>query len=106
MKEPQKYKKDEAVMSAKTQASTKKTLVGTVTSDKMNKTILVRIDSKRPHYKYSKLVRKSVKFKVHDEKNSAKIGNMVKIVQTRPLSKDKRWRLVEIVKDVKRGYTP
>ena len=72
----------------------KKVLIGVVTSDKMDKTIVVRVDSMRPHYKYSKLVRKSVKFKVHDEKNSAKIGDRVRIIQTRPLSKDKRWRLV------------
>lgn len=80
----------------------KKILIGTVTSDKMNKTIVVRVDSKRPHYKYSKLVSKSVKIKAHDEKNSAKIGNRVKIVQTRPLSRDKRWRLVEIIEKAKK----
>jgi len=93
---------DEVAMLAKTQKKNlKKILTGIVTSDKMNKTIVVRVDSKKPHYKYSKLVRKSVKFKAHDEKNSAKIGNRVKIVQTRPLSKDKRWRLVEIVEKAK-----
>ena len=79
----------------------KKILTGIVTSDKMDKTIVVRVDSKKPHYKYSKLVRRSVKFKAHDEKNIAKIGSRVKIIQTRPLSKDKRWRLVEIVEGAK-----
>ena len=93
---------DEVAVFTKTQKKKlKKILIGVVTSDKMDKTIVVRIDSKRPHYKYSKLVRKSVKFKAHDEKNSAKIGSRVKIIQTRPLSKDKRWRLVEIVEKAK-----
>ena len=64
----------------------------------MQKTIVVRVDSMKAHPEYTKLVKKAVKFKVHDEKNSAKEGDMVKIVQTRPLSKEKRWRLVEIVK--------
>ena len=73
-------------------------LVGTVVSNKMNKTIVVRVDSTKPHYKYPKRIRASVKFKVHDEQNSAKIGDKVKIIHTRPLSKDKRWRLVEVVK--------
>ena len=76
---------------------TQKSLVGTVTSDKMDKTIVVRVDAMRPHYKYPKLVRKSVKFKVHDPKNSAKTGCRVRISETKPLSKDKRWRLLEIL---------
>ena len=76
----------------------KKILIGQVVSDKMDKTIVVRIDSMRPHYKYPKKVKRSVKFKVHDEKNSAKTGNKVKIIETRPISKDKRWRLMEICK--------
>ncbi len=102
MKEPQKRKMDEVAMFTKTQKKRlKKILIGIVTSDKMDKTIVVRVDSKRAHYKYSKLVRKSIRFKVHDEKNSAKIGNRVKITETRPLSKDKRWRLVEIVEKAK-----
>lgn len=72
-------------------------LQGTVTSDKMNKTIVVRIDRMKRHPIYSKLVRKSISFKVHDEKNDAKTGDTVRIIESRPLSKDKRWRLVEIV---------
>ena len=102
MKKPQKRKMDEVAMFAKTQKKRlKKILIGIVTSDKMDKTIVVRVDSKRAHYKYSKLVRRSIRVKAHDEKNSAKIGNRVKIIQTRPLSKDKRWRLVEIVEKAK-----
>lgn len=102
MKKEQRRKMDEVAVFTKTQKKKlKKILIGVVTSDKMDKTIVVRIDSRRPHYKYSKLVRKSVKFKAHDEKNSAKIGSRVKIIQTRPLSKDKRWRLVEIVEKAK-----
>jgi len=81
----------------KSKEFTKKNISGVVTSDKMNKTVVVRIDAMRMHYKYPKLVRKSVKFKVHDPKNSAKQGNRVIISETRPLSKDKRWRLVKIL---------
>ena len=75
----------------------KKILFGTVTSNKMDKTIVVRVESMRPHYKYPKLVKHAIKFKVHDPKNSAKEGDSVKIVESRPLSKDKRWRLVQIL---------
>ena len=84
-------------MSVNTQKSIKKVLIGTVTSDKMDKTIVVRVESKSPHYKYPKLVRRAVKFKAHDEKNSAKTGNRVRIIQSRPLSRDKRWRLLDII---------
>ncbi|MDD5680832.1 MAG: 30S ribosomal protein S17 [Candidatus Omnitrophica bacterium] len=70
---------------------------GTVVSDKMHKTIVVRIDSVTHHAKYSKILRRAMKVKVHDEKNAAKTGDTVKIIQIRPLSKDKRWKLVEIV---------
>ena len=69
---------------------------GIVTSDKMQKTIVVRIDTTTRHPLYKKVMRKSMKVKVHDEKNVAKAGDKVKIVQTRPLSKDKRWRLLEV----------
>lgn len=71
---------------------------GIVTSDKMNKTIVVRIDGVTHHPLYNKIMRRSIKVKAHDEKNEAKTGNTVKIVQTRPLSKDKRWKLLEVVK--------
>ena len=77
----------------------KRTLVktGTVVSDKMKKTIVVRIDRVAHHPAYNKIMHKSVKVKVHDEKNDAKSGDTVKIVQVRPLSKDKRWILLEII---------
>lgn len=77
----------------------KKNLVrtGTVVSDKMQKTIVVKIDTVRRHSMYKKVMRRSMKVKVHDEKNVAKAGDMVKIVQTRPISKDKRWKLVEVI---------
>jgi len=74
---------------------------GRVQSDKMNKTIVVVTETRVPHATYKKIVRKSVSFKVHDETNDAKIGDVVRIVETRPLSKDKRWRLLEIVERAK-----
>jgi small subunit ribosomal protein S17 len=74
---------------------------GVVMSDKGDKTITVRIDSAKPHPKYLKIVRRSTKIHVHDEKNQAKVGDVVRVVETRPLSKLKRWRLVEIVEAAK-----
>lgn len=81
-------------------AVTKQILVktGTVVSDKMHKTITVLISSVAHHSKYDKILRRAIKVKAHDEKNAAKAGDTVKIVQVRPLSKDKRWKLVEVVK--------
>ena len=73
------------------------TVTGIVVSDKMDKTIVVRLDSVRRHRIYRKVMRHSRKIKAHDEKNAAKTGDVVKIVQTRPLSKDKRWKLTEVV---------
>ena len=75
----------------------KKSFVGIVTSDKMDKTIVVSIDSKKMDRLYKKYVTRSKKCKAHDEKNDAHIGDTVKIVECRPLSKDKRWRLESIV---------
>ena len=75
----------------------RKERIGIVLSDKMQKTIVVQTKRKAPHPLYGKVIEKAVKFKVHDEKNEAKIGDRVRIAETRPLSKDKRWRLVEIV---------
>jgi len=71
---------------------------GIVTSDKMQKTIVVRIGRKFPHAKLGKVIEKFVKFKAHDEKNEAKSGDLVEIEETRPLSRDKRWRLVSVLK--------
>lgn len=76
----------------------RKERVGVVVSDKMDKTIAVRVDWVTHHPVYKKIMRRATKFKAHDEKNSAKIGDTVKIQETRPTSKTKRWRLVEIVK--------
>jgi small subunit ribosomal protein S17 len=70
---------------------------GVVRSDKMDKTIVVVTETRVPHPTYKKIVRKSVRFKAHDEKNDAKTGDTVRIMETRPMSRDKRWRLLEIV---------
>ena len=75
----------------------RKTRVGRVVSDKMDKTIVVAVETFVKHPLYKKRVKNTVKFKVHDENNECGIGDTVKIMETRPLSKDKRWRLVEIV---------
>ena len=75
----------------------RKTRVGRVVSDKMDKTIVVAIEDSVKHPLYKKRVKNTVKFKAHDENNECGIGDTVKIMETRPLSKDKRWRLVEIV---------
>jgi small subunit ribosomal protein S17 len=74
---------------------------GVVVSDAMDKTIVVKVDSIRQHKKYKKVIRRSAKFHAHDEQNSAHVGDVVRIVETRPLSKTKRWRLAEIVEVAK-----
>ena len=79
------------------QRGTRKTRVGRVVSDKMQKTCVVAIERRVPHPVYGKMVTYTKKVKAHDEENSAKTGDLVRIAETRPLSKDKRWRLVEIV---------
>ena len=71
--------------------------VGVVTSDKMDKTIVVQVNTKKLHRLYKKYVSRSKKYKAHDEKNDAHIGDTVRIVESRPISKDKCWRMVEIV---------
>ncbi|MDD6887860.1 MAG: 30S ribosomal protein S17 [Candidatus Aphodomorpha sp.] len=79
----------------------RKTRVGVVVSDKMDKTIVVAIKTKVRHPLYGKMVNRTRKFKAHDENNECGIGDTVKIMETRPISKDKRWRLVEIVEKAK-----
>ena len=79
----------------------RKERVGKVTSNKMQKTITVAVDRKVKHPIYGKFVNRTTKFKAHDEENTAGIGDTVRIMETRPLSKDKRWRLVEIVEKAK-----
>ena len=79
----------------------RKTKVGKVESDKMEKTIVVAVVDTESHPLYKKSVKKTVKFKAHDENNEAHVGDTVSIMETRPLSKDKRWRLVEILERAK-----
>ncbi len=79
----------------------RKTRMGTVVSDKMDKTIVIAIKTKKKHPLYGKTVNFTNKLKVHDENNECNIGDRVKVMETRPLSKDKRWRLVEIVEKAK-----
>ncbi|MCI9046548.1 MAG: 30S ribosomal protein S17 [Hungatella sp.] len=79
----------------------RKTRTGKVVSDKMDKTIVVAIEDHVKHPLYGKIVKRTYKLKAHDEKNECNIGDTVKVMETRPLSKDKRWRLVEIVEKVK-----
>ncbi len=79
----------------------RKTRTGKVVSDKMDKTITVAVENHVRHPLYNKIVKRTYKLKAHDEKNDARIGDTVKVVETRPLSKDKRWRLVEIVERAK-----
>ncbi|SFU68844.1 30S ribosomal protein S17 [Alicyclobacillus macrosporangiidus] len=75
----------------------RKVLVGKVVSDKMDKTIVVAVEEHVKHRLYGKTMRRTKKFKAHDERNEAKVGDVVRIMETRPLSKEKRWRLVEII---------
>ena len=75
----------------------RKVLIGTVVSNKMDKTIVVAVATSEKHKKYGKFVKKTYKLKAHDENNDCQIGDKVKVMETRPLSKDKRWRLVEIL---------
>ena len=75
----------------------RKERVGVVVSDKMQKTVVVALERRFPHPLYGKMVTRTKRVKAHDEENSAKVGDRVRIMETRPLSKDKRWRLVEIV---------
>ena len=79
----------------------RKTRVGRVVSDKMQKTIVVAIEDNIKHPLYKKVIKKTVKFKAHDENNECRIGEKVEIMETRPLSKDKNWRLVRIIEKAK-----
>jgi small subunit ribosomal protein S17 len=78
--------------------SLRKVRVGEVVSNKMDKTIVVRTETRVPHPKFGKITKHVAKFHAHDEKNEAQIGDRVSIMETRPLSKTKRWRLVEVLK--------
>jgi len=81
--------------------SNRKSMIGTVTSDKMDKTITVSVETVKQHPLYKKTIKTSKKYKAHDDSNEAKAGDVVKIMETRPLSKDKRWILTEIVQKAK-----
>ncbi len=81
--------------------SSRKTRVGKVVSDKMDKTIVVAVEDRVAHPLYKKIIRRTYKLKAHDEENSCGIGDRVRVMETRPLSKDKRWRLVEILEKAK-----
>jgi small subunit ribosomal protein S17 len=77
--------------------SRRKVRVGTVVSDKMDKTIIVNVETRMPHPLYGKIVRRSKRYTAHDEENQCGVGDLVRIMETRPISRTKRWRLVEIV---------
>ena len=79
----------------------RKTRIGKVVSDKMDKTIVVAIEDSVKHKLYNKVIKRTYKLKAHDENNECRIGDRVKVMETRPLSKDKRWRLVEIIEKAK-----
>ena len=91
-----KYCKMEAI-----ERNLRKERVGTVKSNKMDKTIVITVERKVKHPKYGKFVKKTTKFTAHDEKNECGLGDTVKIMETRPISKSKRWRLVEVVEKAK-----
>jgi small subunit ribosomal protein S17 len=78
----------------------RKTQVGVVVSDKMEKTVVVRVDRLVKHSVYSKYIKRSVKYKVHDELNSSRVGDRVQIIECRPLSKDKRWSIKQIIESI------
>ena len=84
-----------------TERNYRKVRIGRVVSDKMDKTIVVAIEDSVKHPLYGKVVKRTVKIKAHDEENTCSIGDRVKVMETRPLSRDKRWRLAEIIEKAK-----
>jgi len=81
--------------------SGRKTRVGRVVSDKMDKTIVVAVETRVPHPLYKKIIKRTYKLKAHDENNDCGTGDTVRVMETRPLSKEKRWRLVEVIEKAK-----
>ena len=81
--------------------SSRKTRIGKVVSDKMDKTIVVTVEDRVAHPLYKKIIKRTYRLKAHDENNECKIGDTVRVMETRPLSKDKRWRVVEIIEKAK-----
>lgn len=88
-------------MSEMVERKLRKTRVGKVVSNKMDKTIVVAIEDNVMHPLYKKIIKRTVKFKAHDENNTCNIGDRVEIMETRPISKDKRWRLVRVIEQAK-----
>lgn len=88
-------------MSETVERNLRKTRTGRVVSDKMEKTVVVAIEDNVQHPLYKKIVKRTVKLKAHDEKNECRVGDRVLVMETRPLSKDKRWRVVEIIEKAK-----
>ena len=81
--------------------TSRKTRVGKVVSDKMDKTIVVSVENRVAHPVYKKIIKRTYRLKAHDEENQCRVGDRVRVMETRPLSKDKRWRLVEIIERAK-----
>ena len=84
-----------------TRTTSRKTRVGKVVSDKMDKTVVVIVEDRVAHKTYKKIIGRTYRLKAHDEKNECGVGDIVRVMETRPLSKDKRWRVVEIVEKAK-----
>ncbi|HKV88492.1 MAG TPA: 30S ribosomal protein S17 [Candidatus Dormibacteraeota bacterium] len=91
---------DTATVTA-TDRGQRKVRLGTVIADKMDKTVIVQVGASKAHRLYRKTIRQRSRFKVHDEKNECGVGDLVRIVETRPISKEKRWRVVEVVEKAK-----
>jgi small subunit ribosomal protein S17 len=85
----------------KTEKRNRKTLIGTVVSNKMQKTVVIRIERRKLHPLYKKYITRTKKIKAHDEGNLCQIGDLVKVIESRPLSKDKRWSLLEVLEKAK-----
>ena len=79
------------------ESNKRKSFVGRVISDKMDKTVVLAVTRRIAHSRYNKVVKRTTKYKAHDEKNECKVGDMVRVIETRPISKDKRWKVLEIV---------
>lgn len=79
------------------ESNKRKSFIGRVVSDKMDKTVVLAVTRRIAHSRYNKVVKRTTKYKAHDEKNECKVGDMVRVIETRPLSKDKRWTVLEIV---------
>jgi small subunit ribosomal protein S17 len=84
-------------MAESNESKKRKTYIGQVVSDKMDKTVVLAVTRRISHAKYNKTIKRTTKFKAHDEKNECKVGDVVRFIETRPLSKEKRWKVLEIV---------